>query len=318
MVKNFFLFVFFPVFLFALETKIGIVDLKRITENYEGMKEAKGDIERLVKEWEGELNKKRAKIDSLQRLYEGEKPGLSPEARLKREKDLENLKREYQNFIKEIWGKDGRLEQKTKERIQPITEKIRKVIREIAQEENVDIIFDSSKDDILYAKDVIDLTDRVLERLNMEYKGKEIAETGIIRRLRVSIFPFKLSGELVGSIYPNIFMNELEKGIRKSPKFDVTGSNVSENSIKSIGYDRNTLPEAQIPFVITQLGVDYALYGELKKKGSTEIEVNFYIYNIKGEKVFENTITFTESEEKIKEGAYSVAQSVINYFSEGK
>lgn len=318
MVKKFFLFLFPPFFLFALETKIGIVDLKRITENYEGMKEAKGDIERLVKEWEDELNKKKAKIDSLERIYEGEKPGLSPEARLKREQILENLKRDYQNFIREIWKKDGKLEQKTRERIIPITEKIRKVIKEIAQEENVDIIFDSSKDDILYAKDVIDLTDRVLERLNIEYKGKEITETGIIRRLRLSIFPFKLSSELVGSIYPNIFMNELEKGIRKSPKFAVTGSDISENIIKSTGYDRNTLPEAQIPFVITQLGVDYALYGGLKRKGGSQIEVLFYIYNIKGEKIFENTLTFSETEEKVKEGAYSAAQSVINYFSEGK
>ena len=302
--------------LFSADTKIGIVDLKRITENYEGMKEAKGDIERLLKEWEQELNRKKAKIDSLERLYQEEKPGLSEEARLKREAEIENLKREYQNFIKEVWGKGGKLEKATQERIKPLTEKIRNMIKEVAEEEDVDIVFDASKDDILYAKDAIDLTERVLERLNREYKGTEITEVGIIRKLRISVFPFKVSSELIGSIYPQIFNSELEKGIRKSPKFEVTGVNASRNAIQSIGYDENRLPEAQIQFVITKLGVDYAVYGELRRKGTGRIEITFYIYNIKGEKVKETTFETEETEEKVKEAAYSVAQQVINYFTE--
>ncbi len=302
--------------LFSADTKIGIVDLKRITENYEGMKEAKGDIERLLKEWEQELKRKKAKIDSLERLYQEEKPGLSEEARLKREAEIETLKREYQNFIKEVWGKGGKLEKATQERIKPLTEKIRNMIKEVAEEEGVDIVFDASKDDILYAKDAIDLTERVLERLNREYRGTEITEVGIIRKLRISVFPFKFSSELMGSIYLQIFNSELEKGIRKSPKFEVTGINASRNAIQSIGYDENRLPEEQIQFVITKLGVDYAVYGELKRKGTGRIEITFYIYNIKGEKVKETTFETEETEEKVKEAAYSVAQQVINYFTE--
>ncbi|MEN3046673.1 MAG: OmpH family outer membrane protein [Candidatus Hydrothermales bacterium] len=297
-------------------TKIGILDLKRVTQSYEGMREIKLDIERLEREWEEELKKKKSKIDSLVKLYEREKPALSEEARLKREAEIENLRRDYQNFIKEIWGKGGRVEQKTEELIKPITEKIRKVIKEVAEEEGVDIVFDSSKDDILYTKEAIDLTDRVIERLNREYKGREREPAIITRKIRIAIFPFKLSSELFGSIHYQVFMSELEKAVRKSPKFEVTGFEVSESAIKSIGYDKNTLPLSQINFVITQIGVEYALYGELKRKGGTTLEALFYLYDIKGEKIFENVLTFEETEEKVKEAAYSTAQSVINYFAE--
>ncbi|MEN3044737.1 MAG: OmpH family outer membrane protein [Candidatus Hydrothermales bacterium] len=318
MVKKIFFLTQIYVLSFASSTKIGILDLKRITQNYEGMREVKSDIDRLAREWEEELNKKKSKIDSLEKIYQREKPGLSEEARLKRELEIENLKKDYQNFIKEIWGKGGKIEQKTEELIKPVTEKIRKVIKEVAEEEGVDIVFDSSKDDILYTKEAVDLTDRVLERLNREFKGKETEPATIIRRIRISVLPFKLSSELLGSIYFSVFMNELEKALRKSPKFEVTGFEISENAIKSIGYDKNTLPLSQINFVITQLGVEYALYGELRRKGGTTLEVLFYLYNIKGEKIFENSITLEEYEEKVKEAAYTTAQSVINYFSEKK
>jgi len=317
MVRKIFIFLFFfSNLLFSGDTKIGIVHLKRVTENYEGMKEARGDIERLLKEWEEELNRKKTKIDSLERLYQEEKVGLSEEGRLKREKEIEILKKEYQNFIKEIWGKGGKLERATQERIRPLTEKVRNMIKEIAEEEGVDVVFDASRDDILYAKDAMDLTERVLERLNREYMGGEIEKGGIIRKIKISVFPFRVSSELIGSVYPQIFNSELEKGIRRSPRLEVTGINAAKGAIQSIGYDENRLPEGEIQFVITKLGVDYAVYGELKRKGIGKIEVTFYIYNIKGEKKKENIFETEEIEEKIKEAAYSVAQQVINYFSE--
>ncbi len=314
MVKKILIFGLFMSFLYSAETKIGIVDLKKITENYEGMKEAKSDIDRLVKEWEEELKKKKAKIDSLQRLYQQEKPGLSEESRLKREREIEKLKNEYQNFIKQIWGKGGKLEQVTRERIKKVSEKIRKTIKEIAEEEGVDIVFDASKDDILYAKNAIDLTDRVLESLNREYIGSEAEEIGIITKIRIGVFPFKVSSELIGSEYPGIFNQNLESGIRKSPKFEVYGVNMCKGVIDGLGYDENTLPDAQIPFVMQQLNVDYAVFGILQRKGAGKIEVTMGIYNIRGEKIFNFNIETEESETKIKEAAYALAQKVIDYF----
>ncbi len=319
MVKKIFITLFLlSGFVFSAVTKIGIVNLKRITENYEGMKEAKGDIERLLREWEKELEVKKAKIDSLERIYSQEKPALSEEAKLKREAEIENLKRDYQNFIREVWGKGGKLEKVTEERIKPLTEKVRNIIKEVALEEGIDIVFDASRDDILYAKEAVDLTERVLERLNREYKGVEMKEAGIIRKVRIGVFPFRVSSELIGSIYPQIFNSELEKGIRRSPKFEVTGIEAARSAIEAIGYDENRLPEGEIQFVITKLGVDYAIYGELKRKGAGKWEVTFFIYNIRGEKVVERSFETEEIEEKIKESAYSVAQQVINYFTEEK
>jgi len=304
---------FIVVIIISSEVRIGLVDLKKITEQYEGIKEAKAEIDKALKEWEEELSKKKNRLDSLKSVFEAEKPGLSEEARLKRELEIKKLEREYKSFIKEIWGKGGRLERLTQEKLAPFSQKIKDMIKKIAEEEQVEIVLDISKDAVLYAKSGVDLTDRVIEALNREYLGVEI-EAGVIEKFRIALLPFKTDVALRTSPYLSVFLKSIEEGMQKYPKFELKGFEISRNIITSRGYDENTLPEGEISFVIQALGVDYAVWGELKRRAEGVWEIKYYIYNLQGKKIEEFSFESPEKEVDLKDAGFAIAQRIIEYF----
>jgi len=52
----------------------------------------------------------------------------------------------------------------------PILEKIRAIVSEISEKEKVDLTVEVSASPILYAKDVMDLTTKVIEYYNSKHK----------------------------------------------------------------------------------------------------------------------------------------------------
>ena len=54
-----------------------------------------------------------------------------------------------------------------------ILKDLRRIIYEIAKEENYTIVFEKAEGLILYADKTIDLTDKVIQRYNKEIKGEK-------------------------------------------------------------------------------------------------------------------------------------------------
>jgi len=83
--------------------------------------------------------------------------------------EISKLQKELADYREKKFGANGELFQKQDELMKPIQNKVFNIIQEIANEEELDFVFDRSGDIIfLYAKPDYDITAKVIERLKVE------------------------------------------------------------------------------------------------------------------------------------------------------
>ncbi len=151
--------------LFA-QLKIGYVDSDTIMEQLPDAVDAQKKIDALIQEWQEELGKIEKEWEENYEDYEKRKLIMSDQKRLEIEKELISLEDQISNFRQKKFGVDGELFRKQEELMKPIQNKVFNAIQEVAEENELDFIFDRSGDIIfLYAKDEYDVTNLVLEKL---------------------------------------------------------------------------------------------------------------------------------------------------------
>ena len=152
-------------FLFALpagqalaQGKIGVVQIERIVRDSQPALRAQKKLEAEFGKREAEL----AKVaDQLKRMQdEIEKDGVTmPETqRRNKERDFENLSRDFQRRQRE-YRED--VNQRRNEELGQVIEQANRIIRQIAESEKYDIIFQEAA----YANPRIDITDKVIKAL---------------------------------------------------------------------------------------------------------------------------------------------------------
>ena len=93
---------------------------------------------------------------------------MSEQTRAETESELVKLENQIAEYREKKFGTNGELFQKQDELMKPVQNKVFNAIKEIAQEEDLDFVFDRSGDImILYAKDKYDITAKVLAKLKI-------------------------------------------------------------------------------------------------------------------------------------------------------
>ncbi len=163
-----FLLVIFSVPSFA-QLKIGYVDSNTIMDNLPDAQDARQKLDALVKDWQAELNKKEADWKAKYDDYEKRKLIMTDQTRSEMETELMNMEKDISDYREKKFGTNGELFQKQDELMKPVQNKIFTAIQEIAQDENLDFVFDRSGDVmLLYAKEEYDITNKVLDKLKLE------------------------------------------------------------------------------------------------------------------------------------------------------
>jgi outer membrane protein len=158
-----------PVFTYAAEIKVGIIDFQQVVEQSEPGQKIEASLKTEGERMEAELNKDKDELKSLKEKLEREAMVMSREAR--EEKEIEfrvkarNLQEKEKRYRAEFVGKQRQE-----------VDKLRKVVLEIAQDvgkkEGFTLIV--SKVGVLYHDSSVDLTDKVVKELNQRMAGKEI------------------------------------------------------------------------------------------------------------------------------------------------
>lgn len=166
MKKLFFLtFVFFFSCLYA-QYKIGYIDSETILAKLPEAQEAQKRIEMLIADYQKQLAEMEREWKSKYDDYEKRKLIMSPQLRQETERQLIEMEKKINDFRQEKFGANGELFQKQQEIMKPIHNKIFNAIKEYAEAEKYDFIFDRSGDLIfLYVKPEHDLTNIILEKL---------------------------------------------------------------------------------------------------------------------------------------------------------
>lgn len=143
----------------AQESKIGFVSTERIFREAAPAKAAQTKIEQEFSRRDKDLQDMAARLKAMSEKLDKDAAVLSESERVKRQRDLTDLDKDFQRKQREF-RED--LNQRRNEELATVLERTNKVIKQIAETEKYDIVFQEA----VYASPRIDITDKVLKALN--------------------------------------------------------------------------------------------------------------------------------------------------------
>lgn len=157
----------------AQSGKIGWVDLERILSEYDEFKEAENLFQKDALAWEADFDSLQNEYFTKLEDYRKQRLLLSETSRKEREDELTSLEQQLFDTKNRY---EAEAERRRAELTAPILKKIMDVVQKVAVNEDFDYVLNSSQiyatpegqrfSPIMYAKDRLDLTERVLEELS--------------------------------------------------------------------------------------------------------------------------------------------------------
>jgi outer membrane protein len=155
---------------YPADLKIAHVDSKMVFDKYAETKKAQKEYDKQVQKWEQDAASKQKSLMELKDKLDKQSLMLSEEKKKEMEADFLKKKSEYEQFVQQVYGKDGSLFQKNEEFSGPIIQKIKKTIQDVAGQEGYDMVLDRAAGAVVFWKKDNDLTQKVVDALNKEAK----------------------------------------------------------------------------------------------------------------------------------------------------
>jgi outer membrane protein len=139
--------------------KIGVVQIERIVRDSAPALRAQKKLEAEFSKREGELAKVADQLKRMQDELEKDGVTMSEAQRRNKERDFNELTRDFQKRQRD-YRED--VNQRRNEELSQIVEQANRIIRQIAEQEKYDIIFQEAA----YANPRIDITDKVIKAMD--------------------------------------------------------------------------------------------------------------------------------------------------------
>ena len=150
----------------AAQQKIGHVSTDAIMKVLPDAQDAQKQLDALVVEWQGELNKMQQDWQKKFDDYDQKKLIMTDARRAEAERDLRDLDQRIADYRSQKFGQSGELFQKQNDLMKPVQDRVFKAIQEVATEEGYDYVLDKSGEILMmYANEKHDLTPKVLQKL---------------------------------------------------------------------------------------------------------------------------------------------------------
>jgi len=170
MKKNILLITTLFVLNLSFAQKIAYVDSKFILSNIPEFVTAQEEIEELSEKWEEEIANLYLDIEKMYKAYQAEKYLLPEKEKKVVEENIIQKEQEVREYQKSLFGPNGKLYEKQREKIEPIQEIIFNAIQEYAEKNRYEIIFDKSSELImLYSNEDLDVSTDILDQLGYNY-----------------------------------------------------------------------------------------------------------------------------------------------------
>ena len=128
--------------------------------------QAKKEIERVTKEWEGEVLAALDEAQALEQALEAEKVLLTNALLAERKKAVEDKRAQARALQMKYFGPEGELFTKQMELVRPLQDQVYNAVRDVAKRKKLDFVFDQGTAvGVLYAAETNDISDEVLDKL---------------------------------------------------------------------------------------------------------------------------------------------------------
>jgi len=152
----------------ADEIKLGYVDGEKVVQAYKGYKDAETQFEKQRDAWNQEFEKRSRELKAMEEDFKAQQLMLSDDKKKEKLTLLETNRRDLEKYYQDIFGPGGEAARKNEELLRPILDKVNAVIKDVGAAEKYTMIFDASNTGIAYASEGIDLTEKIIQRLNAQ------------------------------------------------------------------------------------------------------------------------------------------------------
>jgi outer membrane protein len=153
------------------QTRIGYIDSARIWIEFKTAQEAQQRFERQVQGWRDEAAEKEKIVTDLRKQVRDQSPVLSALKRQEQQSALDKAISDYEGFVQEVWGANGRAAQENGRATDEIVNLVRRAVEKIAGQRGLDLVLDATSGFIIYADKSLDITTEVIAELNANATG---------------------------------------------------------------------------------------------------------------------------------------------------
>ena len=154
----------------AAQTKIGIINMKKVIAKCEPGQKAMEELKVKFKDLAEDLDKQKKSIEAMQQDLQKQSMMLSQEAKQDKEIEFKRRVRDFQDMSQNYQRKMKMDEERLSS---PILQKLIEVIQDYGKKQGYTAILDTQTSGLLYADEAIDLTDKIIVEMNRAWrKGK--------------------------------------------------------------------------------------------------------------------------------------------------
>jgi outer membrane protein len=150
----------------AEEIKLGYVDGEKVVQAFKGYKDAETQFEKQRQAWNQELDKRSRELKGMEEDFKAQELMLSDAKKKEKLSLLEDRRSGVEKYYQDIFGPGGEAARKNEELLKPILDKVNEIIRQYGEQEKYTMIFDTSNTGIAYASSGVDLTEKIIQRVN--------------------------------------------------------------------------------------------------------------------------------------------------------
>lgn len=155
-----------PIFSLQAQTKVGYINSETIMQQLTEAQDAQKQLETITADWQSELTKMQTELQKKFDDYDKRKLIMSDKRRAEVEKELQDMDKKMVDYRTQKFGTSGELFTKQNELMKPIQDKIFKAVKDVADEDGYDYVFDKSSSTLLmFANAKHDLTTKVVNKL---------------------------------------------------------------------------------------------------------------------------------------------------------
>lgn len=153
--------------------RIGFLDLDKVLEAHKGYAQSSQELEVKISEWRNEIDTKQQDLVKQKEALELERPLLTDEIYEERAEDIAFEQEKLDQYIQQRFGTDGDWIKQKVSLAQPAQDEILTAIKEVADDRNLDYVFDSTADIlVLHSEKKYDISDLVVQYIEIEDKKK--------------------------------------------------------------------------------------------------------------------------------------------------
>ncbi len=162
--------------------KIGVVDTEYILSQLPQYKEAQDRLNKLIVQWQGEVQSLQADYEAKKATLENERVLLVGEQLKQREKEVADLDKKIKNILAGRFGAKGEINNSRSNLAKPFQDQIWNAIKTVQEKNSLGIILDKTEDNVLFLDKKYDYTEKVLNLLVKNQPAKkEETKSGSLR-----------------------------------------------------------------------------------------------------------------------------------------